>query len=71
MATVGDALLHGRKVLVEFGGEGRFDALRLLEEMLERNAAWIFAHGDERLGDAEAARYAEALESDDCKYSFR
>lgn len=61
MATVGDALLHGRKVLVEFGGEGRFDALRLLEEMLECNAAWIFAHGDERLGDAEAARYAEAL----------
>ena len=34
MATVGDALLHGRKVLVEFGDEGRFDALRLLEEML-------------------------------------
>jgi release factor glutamine methyltransferase len=61
LATVGDALLHGREVLVEFGDEGRFDALRLLEEILERNAAWIFAHGDERLGDAEALRYARAL----------
>ena len=48
-------------MLAAFGDEGRFDALRLLEELLERNAAWIFAHGDDRLDDARAAQYAAVL----------
>ncbi len=61
LAIVGDALLHGREMLASFGDEGRFDALRLLEEILDRNAAWIFAHGDERLAQGDATRYAAAL----------
>ncbi len=59
--TVGDALRHGLAVLVRMGDEGRFDALRLLEETLDRNAAWILAHGDDRLGDENVGRYTRAL----------
>jgi release factor glutamine methyltransferase len=42
--------------------DGRFDALRLLEECLERNAAWIVAHGDDALDPAAYECYAAALE---------
>lgn len=61
MRTIGDALVYGRKALALFGDEGRFDALRLLEEFLERHAAWIFAHGNEAIGEARAAQYVAAL----------
>ena len=61
LATVGGGLLYGREILRALGDEGRFDALRLLEEILERNAAWIFAHGDERLDETQATMYAAAL----------
>ena len=53
--------MHGREMLAPFGNEGRFDALRLLEELLDCNAAWIFAHGDESIGESKAAHYAAAL----------
>ncbi len=60
-ATVGEALVRGRDRLRAFGDDGRFDALRLLEELLGRNAAWLFAHADERLGGDVAARYDAVL----------
>jgi release factor glutamine methyltransferase len=59
--TVGEALVAGRERLQASGDEGRFDALRLLEEVLGRNAAWIVAHGDDVLVPAAAQRYEAAL----------
>ncbi len=59
--TVGEALTHGRERLKAFGDDGRFDALRLLEEMLARNAAWIFAHGDAPFDVETFARYAAVI----------
>lgn len=61
LVTVGEGLFYGRRALAAFGDEGRFDALRLLEEMLERNAAWIFAHGDDRLDATRVAQYMAAI----------
>lgn len=60
--TVAEAVAHGRARLAASGDEGRFDALRLLEEILGRNAAWIFAHGDETLEGATSGSYARAIE---------
>ncbi|MBD5656105.1 MAG: peptide chain release factor N(5)-glutamine methyltransferase, partial [Candidatus Eremiobacteraeota bacterium] len=60
--TVGEALIAGRERLRAAGDDGRFDALRLLEESLERNAAWIMAHDDDVVTAAAFERYAAALE---------
>lgn len=59
--TVGDAIARGRERLLAFGDDGRFDALRLLEEMLEREAAWLLGHRDDALDAATLARYDAAL----------
>ena len=59
--TVGEALAAGRERLRPSGDEGRFDALRLLEEVLGRNAAWIVAHRDDVVDAEAAARYDAAL----------
>ncbi|GAC1308420.1 MAG: peptide chain release factor N(5)-glutamine methyltransferase [Vulcanimicrobiaceae bacterium] len=60
--TVGEALAHGRERLAAHEDDGRFDALRLLEETLARNAAWIFAHADAALEPEADERYAAAIE---------
>lgn len=60
--TIGMALASGRERLRCFGDDGRFDALRLLEETLARNAAWLFAHGDDVVAPDLFARYDAALE---------
>jgi len=60
--TIGSALASGRERLEHCGDDGRFDALRLLEETLECNAAWIFAHGDDAIDADRFARYRAALE---------
>ena len=61
MTTVGDAVAFGRARLEAMGNEGRFDALRLLEETLGENAAWIFAHDDAVLAAETSARYVAAI----------
>ncbi len=55
--TVTDAIAFGRDRLRTFGTDGRFDALRLLEETLERDASWIIAHGEDPLSPAQTQRY--------------
>lgn len=59
--TIAGALAHGRERLASFGDDGRFDALRLLEESLGRNAAWLFAHGAEACDTAAIERYRSAI----------
>ncbi len=59
--TVGEALTYGRERLRVFGDEGRFDALRILEETLSRNAAWAFAHAEASLDAFLWQSYAEAI----------
>jgi release factor glutamine methyltransferase len=60
--TVGATLAAGRERLRSAGDDGRFDALRLLEESLNCSAAWILAHRDDDLDAAAADRYAAAIE---------
>ncbi|GAC1309171.1 MAG: peptide chain release factor N(5)-glutamine methyltransferase [Vulcanimicrobiaceae bacterium] len=60
--TVGEALACGRAALHASGAAGRFDALRLLEEVARRNAAWIFAHADASLEDDVRVAYRTAVE---------
>lgn len=59
--TVAGAIESGRDALRAFGADGRFDALRLLEEVLGRDSAWIFAHGDDAVDDERAVAYRAAL----------
>ena len=59
--TVGDALGEALERLRASGESGRFDAVRLLGSVLERNASWIFAHHDAALDDASAAAYRAAV----------
>lgn len=42
-------------------GLDRFDAQALLAEVLGRPRSWLLAHGDDRLDDDQAARFAAAL----------
>ncbi|GAC1443407.1 MAG: peptide chain release factor N(5)-glutamine methyltransferase [Vulcanimicrobiaceae bacterium] len=59
--TVHDALVRGRACLSAFEDEGRFDALRLFEEIAGRNAAWILAHRDDDVPGDVIARYDVAI----------
>ena len=60
--TIGASLARGRERLRAFGDEGRFDALRLLEDIADLSAATIFAFPERELEHAAATRYANALE---------
>lgn len=59
--TVAATLAIGREQLQTFGNDGRFDALRLLEETLGQNAAWIFANDDAPLAATTFERYRAAI----------
>jgi release factor glutamine methyltransferase len=66
-ASVGTALASGAARLRKrerFGAspsEASFDARVLLEHILERNSAWLLAHDDSPLADADRARFEAAI----------
>jgi len=60
--TVAEALARAGERLRACSPSARLDALRLLEPVVARDAAWIFAHGERRLDPAEVTRFESALE---------
>lgn len=60
--TVAEALARAGERLRACSPSARLDAVRLLEPIVARDAAWLFAHGEQRLDPAEAARFESALE---------
>jgi release factor glutamine methyltransferase len=59
--TVAEALAAARHRLRSDGEDGRFDAMRLLEDALERNAAWVLAHRDDPIPPSALARFEVAV----------
>jgi release factor glutamine methyltransferase len=64
LATLGDLVSIGvrRLSLGLHPDRARQDAKALLLYILERNSAWLMAHSEEELPEAEAGRYADLLE---------
>ncbi len=59
--SVGEALRAAGLRLRPVSDSPRADATRLLEAVLERDAAWLLAHADDALAPAAAERYEAAL----------
>jgi len=59
--TVGDVLGEALERLRLGGESGRFDAVLLIGSALERNASWIFSHGEAPLCVSDVARIRSAV----------
>jgi release factor glutamine methyltransferase len=60
--TAAEALAQATARLREASPSARLDATRLLADVLRRDAAWIYAHGDHGLSAQEAARFEAAMQ---------
>ncbi len=56
-----DAVVREARAAVAGAGGDSGDADRLMAHVLERNTAWLFAHGDEALDAAASARFHDLL----------
>jgi len=59
--TVGEVLGEALERLQPAGDSARFDAVLLLGSVLERNASWIFAHGETPLDQSDVVRIRSAV----------